>query len=454
MTPDIFETMAFAPSSADDWRALVKRALKEQSFDDALVSRTDDGIAFGPIAGRVHEALLRIRSHPAQPWTISQRLDDPDLSRAELQIEADVGGGATGLSISLMGAASAYGFGVDVEQLSRHLATIRGVQEIRFDAPAKDLGTLLEAIEKRPEDDVAHVDLGISPLAEHAPDLIARAFDLDLDGTVMRADGSIAHNAGASEAQELGFSLAAAVEALRMAEQIGIDADSALAATEFVLSADQNQFLSIAKFRALRILHARLMEVLGIEEPFGAHLHAETSYRMLARRDPETNILRNTIAVFAAGIGGADSVSVLPHTLALGLPDRFARRIARNTQSVLIDEGHLAHVLDPGAGSGGIEHLTGELAEMGWQVFQQIEGEGGLAQSITRGLVTARIDEKRRVRHETLVAGDRTIIGTTRFMPTRDRPMNVSMERDPSTMERGALSPVRLDETLEAGEAA
>jgi len=454
MTPDLFETTAFAPSSAEDWRTLVMRALRGATFDEALVSRTDDGIAFGPIADRVPDASLRARSHPAQPWTISQRLDDPDLPRAELQIEADIGSGATGLSISLTGAASAYGFGVDINHLPRHLATIRGVQEIRFDAPAKDIGALLDAIEERPEDDTAHVDLGISPLVQHGPDVIARAFDLDLDGTVMRADGTLAHNAGASEAQELGFTLAAAVEALRMAERMGIDADSALAATEFVLSADQDQFLSIAKFRALRILHARLMELLGIEELFGAHLHAETSYRMLAQRDPETNILRNTIAVFAAGIGGADSVSVLPHTLPLGLPDRFARRIARNTQAVLIDEGHLAHVLDPGAGSGGIEHLTGELAELGWGVFQQIEAEGGLAQSITRGLVTARIEEKRRARHKTLTAGERTIIGTTRFMPTRDRPVNVSMERDPSTMERGALSPVRLDEMLETGEAA
>jgi methylmalonyl-CoA mutase len=454
MTPDLFETTAFAPSSAEDWRTLVMRALRGATFDEALVSRTDDGIAFGPIADRVPDASLRARSHPAQPWTISQRLDDPDLPRAELQIEADIGGGATGLSISLTGAASAYGFGVDIDHLPKHLATIRGVQEIRFDALAKDLSALLDGLEARPEDDTAHVDLGISPLVQHGPDVIARAFDLDLDGTVMRADGTLAHNAGASEAQELGFTLAAAVEALRMAERTGIDVDSALAATEFVLSADQNQFLSIAKFRALRILHARLMELLGIEELFGAHLHAETSYRILAQRDPETNILRNTIAVFAAGIGGADSVSVLPHTLPLGLPDRFARRIARNTQAVLIDEGHLAHVLDPGAGSGGIEHLTTELAELGWQVFQQIEGEGGLTQSIQHGLFTARIAEKRRARHEAIAAGQRTIIGTTRFQPTRDRPMTVSMERDPSTMERGALSPVRLDEMREAGEAA
>jgi methylmalonyl-CoA mutase len=102
MTPDLFETTAFSHSSAEDWRALVMRALKGASFDDELVSHTDDGIAFGPIADRVPDASLRTRSHPAQPWTISQRLDDPDLSRAEVQIEADIGGGATGLSISLI----------------------------------------------------------------------------------------------------------------------------------------------------------------------------------------------------------------------------------------------------------------------------------------------------------------------------------------------------------------
>src|SRR6185312_1781476 len=107
---------------------------------------------------------------------------------------------------------------------------------------------------------------------------------------------------------------------------------------------------------------------------------------MMTRRDPYVNMLRATIAVFAAGLGGADAVTVLPFTASLGLPDRFARRIARNTQLILIEESHLAAVADPAAGCGAIEHLTQELCRTAWSQFQEIERAGGAAAALESGL--------------------------------------------------------------------
>ena len=204
----------------------------------------------------------------------------------------------------------------------------------------------------------------------------------------MEADGRVFHNAGATEAQELGAMLASAAAHLRLFE----DARQALVYAAphigFAVSVDQDQFLSMAKVRALRKLWARMLEVCSIPSSVAA-IHAETSWRMMTATDPETNILRSTIACFAAATGGADSVSVLPHTIAHGLPEGFARRIARNAQLVMAAESHLDFVADPASGSGGIEALTDALCEKAWDEFRQIETEGGILRSLAEGICRA-----------------------------------------------------------------
>ena len=115
---------------------------------------------------------------------------------------------------------------------------------------------------------------------------------------------------------------------------------------------------------------------------------------MTTKRDPWVNMLRTTVACFAAGVGGADVVTVQPFDAALGLPDAFSRRIARNTQSLLVEEGHLARVLDPAGGSWYVESLTDELAQAAWDWFTEIERAGGLAAALDSGLV-ARPDRRR-----------------------------------------------------------
>src|SRR5690606_33640483 len=148
-------------------------------------------------------------------------------------------------------------------------------------------------------------------------------FALGIPGVLLEADGRVFHNAGATEAQELGATLASAAAHLRLFE----DARQALvyAAPDigFAVSVDQDQFLSIAKVIALRELRTRMLEVCSIP-PSEASIHTETSCRMLTAADRETNILRSTLACFAAATGGADSITVLPHTRTHGLPAGFA----------------------------------------------------------------------------------------------------------------------------------
>ena len=149
----------------------------------------------------------------------------------------------------------------------------------------------------------------------------------------------------------------------------------------FRLAADQDQFLTIAKFRAIRKLWARVEEACGLE-PSRAFVTAETAWRMMTKRDPHGNIVRGTIAALAAAVGGADAVTVLPFSAALGVPDAFARRIARNTQTILIEEANFHRVADPAAGSGAIEYLTEQLCEKAWGLFQEIERAGGSAAAL------------------------------------------------------------------------
>ena len=164
--------------------------------------------------------------------------------------------------------------------------------------------------------------------------------------------------------------LASAVAYLGALQSAGTALESARGMIYARLGTDADQFLTLAKFRALRLLWARVEQACGLA-PKPLFIAAETAWRMLTQRDPYVNMLRATIATFSAGLGGADSLTVLPHTQALGLPDDFARRIARNTQFILLKKSNLAKVADPAAGSGGIETLTRQLCEAAWALFRR-----------------------------------------------------------------------------------
>ena len=132
------------------------------------------------------------------------------------------------------------------------------------------------------------------------------------------------------------------------------------------------------------------------------------------------NILRATAAVFGAALGGADQITVLPFSLAKGLPDDFARRIARNTQTVLQEEAQLWRVSDPASGSGYVEHLTQSLCDAAWSLFQDIENRGGIVSAIESGYVASRIAEKRNERLARIKGKAETIIGVTHYPPPRE----------------------------------
>ncbi|MFE4667256.1 methylmalonyl-CoA mutase family protein [Streptomyces sp. NPDC056716] len=253
------------------------------------------------------------------------------------------------------------------------------------------------------------------------------------------------HEAGGSAAQELGASLATGVAYLRELTGAGLSAAEACAQLEFRYAATADQFLTIAKLRAARRLWARVGEVCGAPSP--QRQHVVTSSVMTTPRDPWVNMLRATVAALAAGVGGADAVTVLPFDHALGRPDAFARRIARNTSTILIEESHLARVIDPAGGSWYVERLTDELAHAGWEFFQEIERAGGQAAALRSGLVADRLAGTWSVRKAKLATRREPITGVSEFPFLAEKPVVREPVPEPPS---GGLPRVRRDEDFAA----
>jgi methylmalonyl-CoA mutase len=464
----------FAPATYDDWRKLVDGVLKGAPFEK-LVSKTSDGLALEPIYRRARNAAPIAGRPPAAPWQVMQRIDHPDPAAANAQAIHDLENGASGLEIEFAGSAGARGFGVADAAPETLKRLFVGVV---FDAgisialhPVLGRGNAGENLAALIEDqgfDPAKVDLRFNyqalstmavrgrapaawnemakPFAGVVGGLMGRGFK----GPFVLADGRAVHDAGGSEAQELAFALSLAVAYLRMLEAGAIDLDKARAAISFRLAADADQFLTMAKFRALRLLWARVEEACGLA-PKPVFVAAETAWRMLTQRDPYVNMLRATMATFAAGLSGANAITVLPHTLAIGLPDAFARRVARNTQLVLLEESNLAKVSDPAAGSGGIESLTQALCEAAWPLFQEIDKAGGVFAALEQGLIQGKVAVTRATREANIRKRKDVLTGASAF-PNLGEAQVAVLSTEPAELAPSndaaitfeALSPIRL----------
>ena len=231
-------------------------------------------------------------------------------------------------------------------------------------------------------------------------------------------DGPAFHNRGAGAAWELSGVICAALDYLRLQTAAGIAAVDALHQISFRLAADDDQFMTIAKFRAARQLWARVADVLGYPDDGASTIHAVTSAAMMTQRDPWVNMVRTTVAAFCACIGGADTVTVLPFDGAIpggfpGMTVDFARRIARNTQLLLLEESGVGRVLDPAGGSWYVEQLTETLAAQAWSHIQEVEGRGGFRQAID--YVTQQIDQVRARRADDIAYRRTAVTGVSEF---------------------------------------
>ena len=472
----------FAPPQEVDWQVLVKEALKGAPLT-SLRSTTYDGIVIEPLYARAAGASVIPGRAPGGAWGVMQRIDLPDAEAANAQILDDLNNAANGLVLVFQGAVGDYLYALPATEQAIE-ATLKGVHldtgitlELDFGPPSRQVAGLVANYVKAKgiAPSAVNIRFGFDPLGAMATRglapkpwselalevtaLIASLAEQGFAGPFSIADGRPVHAAGGSEAQELAFVLANALAYLRVLEAQGMSLDDARRFIFFRLAADQGQFLTIAKFRAIRKLWARIEEACGLK-PSRACVTAETAWRMMTKRDPHGNIVRGTIAALAAAVGGADAVTVLPFSAALGIPDAFARRIARNTQTILIEEANLYRVADPAAGSGAIESLTDQLCEKVWVLFQEIERAGGAAKALEAGLIQKAVAKVRAEREANIASRKDTLIGTSDFPDLAEEAVSVLEARRVSSVGPTAGQPieslprVRLAEPFECLRAA
>ncbi|MEM9631322.1 MAG: methylmalonyl-CoA mutase family protein [Pseudomonadota bacterium] len=428
---------SFYSADEEAWWASVDKALKGASRK-RLYGATDDGLEIAPLYARRTDTPAQLLRAGKQDWSIVQRIDLADPSRANEQLLDDLEGGASGAELVFSGAAAAHGFGLEAASISGLEKLFDGVQldliDLRIEAGQGSLEALALVIAyldtQGIDPSMASLVAGFDPYSassvsedvstDHSlrlkeiRDTVTALEALGSSARILQADGRKWHNAGASPAQELALVLASAAAHLRTLEETGLQPEAWADRISMSLVADADQFGTIAKARSIRALWSCVLEGAGLPQS-PAQLHMTTSYRMLTRRDPWVNLLRNTVATFAAGVGGADSICVLPHTLAVGLPDEFARRLARNTQSILLEESSLSKVMDPAAGSGAIEDRTGNLCDAAWTFFQEVEAAGGIAEALRKGLVQERIGESSAQLDQSVARRKRPITGVSEF---------------------------------------
>jgi methylmalonyl-CoA mutase len=424
----------FPEPTRDEWLGAVEQVLLKgrddgpdafaKAFRRRLVTTTYDGIDIPPLftaddavesghVGLPGAAPFTRGTRAAgrrAGWDVRQRVDvTDDGTAAAARVLAELEGGASSVVLGLRRAPA-----VDIEVLDRTLTSVlldlAAVVLDAGDRGAEAADAFLSLCRRRGVESTALGGLGLDPIGAHASRGGAAPLGPALDAAIELAgrcvtdhphvraftiDATRYHEAGSADAEELACAVATGVATARSLTAAGFGVDAAFGQLEFRFAATADQFLTIAKLRAARRLWSRVAEVAGATADSGAQLqHAVTSTAMMTRYDPWVNLLRATVAAFSAGIAGADAVTVEPydHVRTVDGSD-LGRRLARNTQAVLIEESNLARVIDPAGGAWYVEHLTDDLARTAWVRFQEIEQAGGMVAALEQGTVQRRIAE-------------------------------------------------------------
>ncbi len=414
--PELDLAAEFPPADRAVWRDAVEKVLRGRNFDSVLVSETCGGLeiqplytADDPVAGEsgpgVDSGSVGLDpDRVSHGWDVRQRHGGADAARRNQEILEDLDRGVTSVELEIPAdadgdsylAAGIEGVMLDVTPvaLAPHCLVERARSLLVLADGAGGRGGGCCWLGLDPIGGVAcgeqldRLDQRLVAAAEFAAD--ARS---GLGGArVFTVDVTRYADAGATEPQQLAIALSTGVAYLRACEQVGIAPGEAASLIGFRFDATADQFATIATLRAARRVWARVLQACGV--PLEGRRQAQqavTSAAMYSRRDPWVNLLRATTAALAAGVAGADSVTVLPFDSALGEPDPLGRRMARNTQALLIQESHLSRLVDPAAGSWFVESLTGRLAEMAWSGLQSIESAGGMAAVLADGSLEAEV---------------------------------------------------------------
>lgn len=456
---DLVLAATFPAATREEWTAAVDAVIRKSgriaegaplgAGVEKLTTTTPDGIRIAPLytaddvtalpATGVPGVLPYVRGslaagHVPGGWDVRQRHAGRDAAAVAAAVLADLANGVSSIWLAIGGGSLAVAdlpvvlaevyldlapvvldAGEQAVEAAEAFLGLAGEREV---APGDLLGTLgLDPIGLRARTGAGPEIASVVPLAARVAAGYPKVRPIVADATPVQQSGG-------SDAQELGFSLAAGVAYLRALTAAGLEVGTAARLIEFRYAATVEQFPTIAKLRAARRLWGRVLEASTASGAAGGQAqHAVVSPTLFTARDPWVNLLRGTVSGFAAGVGGADAVTVPPFDVAIGASESFSRRIARNTQALLIEESHLARVIDPAGGSWYVERLTNDLAEAGWAFFQELEAAGGAIAALGSGLLAERVAAVRAVREKGIATRKVPLTGVSEFPDLAEKPV-------------------------------
>ena len=423
----------FPAAARADWLALAERALKGAPIE-TLQSRTGDGVVIEPL----YAPDRAVTAEPFDPaprpagrsWEIRVPVRHPQIARANAETREALEGGAASVVCAIDPDGES---GVQVggaEDMARLLdGVLTDLAPVALDAGflgAHAAQWLANAAKASPIAPLAfHLDpLGAfvrsgaspGPIESHVAacaGVAARLAAPHPKASLFLASGVAVHEAGAGDAAEIAFAAASALAYARALEVAGLPPAEGLARIVIGLAVDGDPLVSVSKLRAARMVWRRITLACGA--PCAARIEARSSRRMLTRADPWTNLVRLTAAGFAAAVGGADAIVLGAFTDAVSLPASLARRLARDTGLILMEEAHVGAVVDPAGGGWAFESLSAAIARAAWESLRAIEAAGGAARALSTGLIAEWAKNGRHELEKKIKSGELKIIGVTDF---------------------------------------
>jgi methylmalonyl-CoA mutase len=479
------KNQSFPPPTYEAWKQEVEKSLKGKPIEK-LYSNTYENLRIKPIYTREDiESLKHIEQYPGfpgyvrgievngyihEPWTVSQELSANSPKEWNEIVKHDLERGQTEIHLVL----DKLGFSVtSLEEMEEMFSGI-SLQDysLRVDASESSLAflALFAAYLQKQQIPLERVrgTIGMDPLASlvkkgQLSASLTTLYDVMADITAWVKENmpnvktiivhsEPYHNGGANAVQELAFAFATAVEYLNECLNRGLTIDEAAQRIGFSFAIGANFFMEIAKLRAARLVWTNIVQAFGgNEESQKISIHARTSHFTKTVYDPYVNMLRATTEAFAATVGGANSLHVSPFDEAIQLADEFSRRIARNTQLILLEESHLGKVIDPAGGSYYVESLTAQLAEEAWKLFQQIEAKGGIVKALEEGFVQAEVEKVAELRKKNVKTRKEKIVGTNLYANLAEPPVQrTEANKHASTSSESPLNEENVEQ-LKAG---
>jgi len=470
----------FPPATYEEWRAVAEKTLKGAPFEKRLITKTYENILLQPIYNIEDIAgLPQVNSLPGfEPfvrstralgyviarWEVCQELPYPLPREVNEAARSDLSRGLTSLNLPLdqatlqgldpdaapMALVGAGGVSLatvdDAVTLLEGVALDRTPLLVASGANAVPVAALILAAAERSGVTFDRIGgcIGADPLGALAvqgslPFSLERSYDLmaqwtawahvhaPLLRTILVAT-HVYHNGGASVVQDLACALATGVAYIRAMQARGLDVHVVAPRMQFAFSIGSQFFLEIARLRAARMLWARVVSAFGGDEQAQKmRIHGRTSAWTKARFDAYNNMLRATGEAMAGVMGGIDSLHVSHFDEALGLPDEFSRRIARNVQVILQEECNFIRVIDPPGGSWAIETLTDQVAQKAWALFQEIERKGGMADALVAGFPQSFVAATRAERFSAIAHRREVIVGVNMYPNLKEKPLTVRL---------------------------